>query len=209
MIRFVDADEVTPLLGRLLARRLPCTTMLCNSALSTLASAGRAAEAQALVQQHMIDASALAESRPDLRTHSLLLKALCVSGDVGAAEAHLRSLYTANAHADGVKVDAAAVSIVMNASVSRSPPDMATAHRIMEEALAWGVRADVAMCNILVKGYAACTPPQPERMQVLTTARPLPTGTRPALPHSPSARRLSSNRSESSDLHRAPSPSAP
>ena len=165
MIRFVDADEVMPLLGRLLARRLPCTTMLCNSALSTLASAGRAAEAQALVQQHMIDASALAESRPDLRTHSLLLKALCVSGDVGAAEAHLRSLYTANAHADGVKVDAAAVSIVMNASVSRSPPDMATAHRIMEEALAWGVRADVAMCNILVKGYAACTPPQPERMQ--------------------------------------------
>ena len=209
MIRFVDADEVTPLLGRLLARRLPCTTMLCNSALSTLASAGRAAEAQALVQQHMIDASALAESRPDLRTHSLLLKALCVSGDVGAAEAHLRSLYTANAHADGVKVDAAAVSIVMNASVSRSPPDMATAHRIMEEALAWGVRADVAMCNILVKGYAACTPPQPERMQVLTTALPLPTGTRPALPHSPSARRLSSNRSESSDSHRAPSPSAP
>jgi hypothetical protein len=167
MIRFVDADEVTPLLGRLLARRLPCTTMLCNSALSTLASAGRAAEAQALVQQHMIDASALAESRPDLRTHSLLLKALCVSGDVGAAEAHLRSLYTANAHADGVKVDAAAVSIVMNASVSRSPPDMATAHRIMEEALAWGVRADVAMCNILVKGYAACTPPQPERAEAV------------------------------------------
>ena len=37
MIRFVDADEVTPLLGRLLARRLPCTTMLCNAALSTLA----------------------------------------------------------------------------------------------------------------------------------------------------------------------------
>ena len=167
MIRFVDADEVTPLLGRLLARRLPCTTMLCNAALSTLASAGRAAEAQALVQQHMNNASASAEARPDLRTHSLLLKALCVSGDVGAAVAHLRCMYTANAHADGVKVDAAAVSIVMNASVSRSPPDMATAHRIMEEALAWGVRADVTMCNILVKGYAACSPPRPERAEAV------------------------------------------
>ena len=41
-------------------------------------------------------------------------------------------------------------------------PEIASATRLMDWALAQGVKADVAMYNTLIKGHAACSPPQPE-----------------------------------------------
>lgn len=161
LLRFVAPEEVEPLMERLLVRRVTYNTALCNAALSTLASAGRSADARAYVHRHM---GGTADTRPDARTHTLLLKAHCAAGDVDAAESHLSELYGRQGE---VKVDAAAVSMVMNACVSRSPPDMPRAHRLMDEASARGVLPDVAMYNILIKGYASTSPPQPERAEAM------------------------------------------
>ena len=54
----------------------------------------------------------------------------------------------------------------MNAMVSLVPPDMEGARQLMVDAARHNVQPDVAMYNILIKGYASCTPPQPERVLI-------------------------------------------
>ena len=186
LLRFVPAAEVSELMAHLAARRVTINTALCNAALSTLANAGRADEAQAFVQCHMLHGPAAA--RPDSRSRALVLKALCTAGDTAAAESLVLSLFDS-----GERVDAAAVSLVMNAFVCKQPPDLPTAYRLMRGATAHGVRPDVAMYNVLLKGHAACSPPQPERAEALlaeirSAGRPLTWDCRGSPDHEPRSR---------------------
>ena len=62
-------------------------------------------------------------------TDSFHSQAQCAAGELDAAAALLRSLWV-----EGKCVNVHAVSLVMNAFVSRTPPDLATADALMNEA---------------------------------------------------------------------------
>ena len=181
LLRFVQADEVEGILERLISRGVGYNTALCNAALTTLASAGLAAEAKAFISRFMAPLKSTTgiahhhDGRPppgtyqsqrgaraDPRTHALVMKAHCTAGDAAGAEALIIELL-----ARGESVDAAAVSTVMNAYVSQEPPDLPAANHLMQTTAASGVRLDVAVYNILIKGYANVKPPQPERAQAV------------------------------------------
>ena len=129
--------------------------------------AGRAREALAFVDRFMSGASTV---RPDERSHALLLQvppracprltapprqdlrrtyagltcgltysqAQCAAGELDAAAALLRSLWV-----EGKCVNVHAVSLVMNAFVSRTPPDLATANALMNEVRSRPISADL------------------------------------------------------------------
>ena len=181
LLRFVQAGEVEGILERLISRGVGYNTALCNAALTTLASAGRAAEAKAFVSRFMAPLKSTNPGahhhggrqppgwyqsqrgvRADPRTHALVLKAHCTAGDAAEAEALIIELL-----AQGESVDAAAVSTVMNAYVSQEPPDLQGAYRLMQTAATSGLSLDVAVYNILIKGYANVKPPQPEKAQAV------------------------------------------
>ena len=85
LLRFVPPEDVEGIMARVHNRGVPYDQSLCNAALNTLATAGRAAEAQAFVDRFA--------KVNDNRTHSLLIKAHCVAGDAHAADALLAELY--------------------------------------------------------------------------------------------------------------------
>ena len=177
LLRFVRPEEVTPLMERMIARGIRYDQALCNAALNTFATAGRAAEAEAFVARHMSPSSSAgvlstggasangpsAHARVDSfsvpcadgRTYALLLKARCAAGDVRGACEQLESFY-----ATGERVEAVSVTTVMNALVSASPPSLEAARAVLDSAIARGVDVDVIAYNALLKGHACASPPR-------------------------------------------------
>ena len=162
-----DDREVSAVLLRARELGVPLDLPACNAALAVLAGAGRAAEVEQLIAERMAPPERV---RPDPRSHALRLKAHCVGGDVAAAEALLLGLLDAceaggsgggGGGSGGTASLAAAVTAVMDGHVSASPPALEAANRLMETALARGVKPDTAMFNVLIKGHASATPPQP------------------------------------------------
>ena len=158
-----NADDVAPLLARARRRGVTLDLPAFNAALAAFAAAGRAAEAE----RHVAELTAPpARVRPDARSHALRLKAHCVGGDVAGAEALLLRLLEAEeadrAGSSGAPSSlTAAVTAVMDGHVSGEPPAVDAASQLMETAVARGVKPDTAMFNVLIKGHAASSPPQP------------------------------------------------